>query len=252
MKKTLLLATFIYFALQACTQTDINSSPYFEKYKQNNIELIENGESKGRVIFIGNSITEGWPEKDPEFFTQNNYIGRGISGQTSPQVLLRFRKDVVELQPSIVVINIGTNDIAENTGKYNSDFTLGNIISMVEIAQANSIQVILCSLLPVDTYPWRFALGNVTPLIDALNENIKNYALENNIPYADYNSVMRHESGGMIKELSKDGVHPEIEGYKIMESVIQPIIANMLEEDEDMEEIIIEELVIDEAVIEEE
>jgi lysophospholipase L1-like esterase len=171
------------------------------------------------VVFLGNSITEAWAKVDSTFFIKNNYIGRGISGQTSVQTLLRFRQDVLSLNPKVVVIQIGTNDVAENTGPYNADFTFGNIQSMAEIAKANGVKVILASILPATNFEWRRSLGNRSGMIVELNNRIKSYAQANKIPYIDYHSAMKNEQNGMNPDMAPDGVHPTLKGYKIMEEM---------------------------------
>lgn len=184
--------------------------------------------NENRVVFLGNSITEGWVAQDSQFFIKNNFIGRGISGQTSVQALLRFRQDVLSLKPQAVVINIGTNDIAENTGPYNPDYTFGNIQSMVEIAQANGVKVILSSVLPATKFEWRLSLGNRSAMIVELNQRIKSYADKNKIPYIDYHSALKNAENGMNSDIAEDGVHPSLKAYKIMEDLAQKEIAKVL------------------------
>lgn len=223
---SLILLSFLY--LPANAQKDWAQ---FDKYKNDNEIIKALAEEKRPVaVFMGNSITEGWVLEDPDFFKNNNYIGRGISGQTSYQMLSRFREDVVNLQPQIVVINAGSNDIAENSHPYNEDVTFGNILSMVEIAQANGINVILSSVLPADKFYWNTKLNNVPQKIDSLNHRIKSYALAHNIPYADYNSAMKAEDLSMIKEYSKDGVHPNKAGYTVMETIVSPLLSVVVRE----------------------
>ena len=159
---------------------------------------------------------------------ENNYYGRGISGQTSPQMLLRFQADVIALQPDVVVINAGTNDIAENTGTYHPSFTLNNIKSMAEVAKANGIKVILTSVLPHDRFGWNKSIENVTQKVDELNVAIQAYAKANKIPYVDYNAEMRDAKGAMKEGLSKDGVHPYPDAYLIMEALVKPVIDKQL------------------------
>jgi len=160
--------------------------------------------------------------------TKLNYIGRGISAQTSPQLLVRFRRDVLDLQPKVVVIHIGTNDVAENTGPYDPDFTLGNIQSMVELAQANGIKVILASVLPATKFEWRRALGDRSGMIVDLNQRIKAYADQQNIPYLDYHSAMKNEQNGMDVDIAKDGVHPTMKGFEIMKELVNKTIKSVL------------------------
>ncbi|WP_101690174.1 GDSL-type esterase/lipase family protein [Dysgonomonas massiliensis] len=228
MKKIIVILIFASCILNISAQNSLSELPNFERYKIPNEEILSMPAQHNRVVFIGNSITDAWPEVRPDFFKDNNYVGRGIGGQTSPQLLLRFRKDVIELKPQIVVINIGTNDIAENTGKYNPQYTLDNIMSMTDIALANGVKVILSSVLPVGEYPWRKDIKNASQIVDSLNAAIRNYAVMNDIPYADYNANMRDSNGALIEDLGHDGVHPVEKGYKVMETVIQPIIKSLL------------------------
>lgn len=167
-------------------------------------------------------------KEDSAFFIQNNYIGRGISGQTSVQTLLRFWQDVLSLQPKAVLISIGTNDIAENTGPYDPEYTLGNIQSMVEIAQANGVKVVLASVHPAMNFEWRRSVGNRSDMIVDLNKRIKAYADSRKIPYIDYHSAMKNEKNGMNPDLAEDGVHPTLKGYKIMEILAQQAINEVL------------------------
>ena len=166
---------------------------------------------------MGNSITEGWVRTHPDFFKTNGYIGRGISGQTSYQFLLRFREDVINLSPALVVINAGTNDVAENTGAYNEDYTFGNIASMAELAKANKIKVILTSVLPA------------AQKIQSLNARIEAYAKANKIPFVNYYQPMVvGENKALNPQYTKDGVHPTGEGYDIMEALIKQAIEKAL------------------------
>jgi acetyl esterase/lipase/lysophospholipase L1-like esterase len=198
---------------------------YLAKFKTDNKAVAAPKANENRVVFLGNSITEAWVKMDSMFFIKNNFIGRGISGQTSPQALLRFRQDVVSLNPKVVVINIGTNDIAENTGPYNEDFTFGNIQSMAEIAKANGLRVILSSVLPATNFEWRRSVGNRSAMIVALNNRIKTYAIANKIPYIDYHSALKNEQNGMNPDLAEDGVHPTPKAYTIMETLAKEAIA---------------------------
>lgn len=188
----------------------------FNKYKEANMKVKASGK-KPKAVFMGNSITEFWVYQDPAFFTENNFVGRGISGQTTPQMVLRFRPDVIDLHPEIVVINAGINDIAENTGPYNEDETMGNIISMVELAKANKIKVVLASIHPASGFPWNPELKGVPEKIISLNARIKKYAADNHLTYLDYHSTMKNERNGMNPDMAEDGVHPTLAGYKVME-----------------------------------
>ena len=148
------MSFFSFFGLFSQAQ-EFNKLINLDRYAEANAALPAPAKGEKRVVFIGNSITDGWPNAHPDFFKSNNYVGRGISGQTSPQLLSRFRQDVINLKPVAVLINIGTNDVAQNTGPYNEEFTLGNIMSMAELADANGIKVILSSVTPAGEYPWR-------------------------------------------------------------------------------------------------
>jgi lysophospholipase L1-like esterase len=176
---------------------------------------------------MGDSITEGWVNNDPKFFTDNNFVGRGISGQTTSQMLLRFREDVINLKPKKVVILAGTNDIAENNGPISLDKVFGNIVSMVELAKANKIKVVICSVLPASEYPWRKGMEpNIK--IPALNEMIKSYAASKGFVYLDYFAAMNDGNNGMKAEYTTDGVHCSSKGYELMESMVQPAIQKAL------------------------
>ncbi len=194
----------------------------FGKYEQANKTA-----PKGRVVFMGNSITEGWNRTHPEFFEKNNYICRGIGGQTSMQMLVRFRRDVIDLKPKVVVILAGTNDVAQNAGYIAPENTLGNIISMAELAKANGIKVVLSSILPAYEFRWR-KIADVAAKIISLNKMIKEYADQNKIPYVDYHTVLKDERNGLPEKYAKDGVHPLSEGYDVMEGMLQPLLVKSL------------------------
>jgi lysophospholipase L1-like esterase/dienelactone hydrolase len=201
---------------------------FLARYKNANAKINPPKVNENRVVFLGNSITEAWVRTDSAFFARNNYIGRGISGQSSVQTLIRFRQDVLALQPKVVIIQMGTNDIAENTGLYAEDFTFGNIQSMVEIAKANKINVILASVLPATNFEWRRSLGDRSAMILALNKRIKTYADTNNIAFVDYHILMKNDKNGMNPDIAPDGVHPSPKGYKIMEDAVQKVILKTL------------------------
>lgn len=197
------------------------------RYKDDNTVVL-NSKKKVDVVFMGNSITEGWVKSHPEFFSENNYTGRGISGQTTSQMLLRFQNDVVALKPRLVVINAGTNDIAENTGIYNPDFTFNNIKAMADIAKSNGIKVIIASVLPAAAFPWRKEITDAPQKVDALNSKLKQYAQSNKLIFVDYNTAMRDAKGGMREGLAKDGIHPTPSGYAVMEPIIKSAINKVL------------------------
>lgn len=201
----------------------------FDRYAKANAELPAPAKGEKRVVFMGNSITDIWAAKHPDFFKQHGYVGRGISGQTSYQFLLRFRQDVIDLKPKLVVINYGTNDIAENTGAYDEDKTFNNVCSMVDMARANHIKVILCSTLPAENFSWRPNITDGMQKIRHLNKRVKAYCKANKIPYVDYFSAMLSEDGmGMKKEYQNDTVHPNVKGYDVMEAIIVPAIEKAL------------------------
>lgn len=199
------------------------------RYSKENATLPQATKKEKRVVFMGNSITEGWVRTHPDFFKSNGYIGRGISGQTSYQFLVRFREDVINLSPALVVINAGTNDVAENTQAYNEDYTFGNIVSMVELAKANKIKVILTSVLPAAEFKWRMEIKDAPQKIKSLNDRIEAYAKANKIPYVNYYQVLViPESLALNPRYTKDGVHPTGEGYDVMEPMIKKAIEKAL------------------------
>lgn len=221
------MSFFSFFGLFSQAQ-EFNKLINLDRYAEANAALPAPAKGEKRVVFIGNSITDGWPNAHPDFFKSNNYIGRGISGQTSPQLLSRFRQDVINLKPVAVLINIGTNDVAQNTGPYNEEFTLGNIMSMAELADANGIKVILSSVTPAGEYPWRKEIKDVPQKIMSLNAKIKAYAKEKGFSYIDYFSVMCDENNALKSNLGTDGVHPNEEGYKIMEATAKKVIDKVI------------------------
>lgn len=204
----------------------------FSRYENANKQLVSEPNTGTRVVFIGNSITDFWASSRPEFFSANDFIGRGISGQTTYQFLMRFREDVINLKPAAVVINGGTNDVAENMYPYNSDRTFGNIISMVELAQANNVKVILASVLPASGFNWNTSIKDAADKIAALNARIKEYATANEIPYVDYYSEMVYgDNRALNPEYTADGVHPNDVGYEVMESIVIPVVRQVVKLD---------------------
>lgn len=191
------------------------------RYADANVQIGKTVNGMKRVVFIGNSITDNWYNVDPDFFKTNNYIGRGIGGQTSSQMLVRFREDVINLKPAAVVISAGTNDIAQNTGPITLENVLGNIISMAELAKASGIKPILTSILPASDFPWHPGLQPAEKII-RLNGMISAYAAKNHLVYVDYWSAMKNEKNGIKAELAQDGmVHPNMAGYKVMEPLVK-------------------------------
>ena len=179
----------------------------------------------GRVVFYGDSITDGWVKNGGTFFPGKPYVNRGISGQTTPQMLVRMRQDVMNLHPVAVVILAGTNDIAGNTGPSTPEMIEDNFRSMTEIAKANGIRVILASVLPVKVYPWRLSVSDPSEKIEALNAWIKGYCAKEGCTYLDYWSAMADKDGGMKLGISLDGVHPNAAGYAIMEPLAEKALA---------------------------
>lgn len=200
-----------------------------KRYQSENDSISQLSGKEFPVVFMGNSITQQWKEKDPHFFGDHAYLDRGISGQTTPQMLIRFRQDVVSLHPKAVVILAGTNDIAGNTGPSTLEMIMNNLMSMTEIAKANGIKVILCSLLPATEYPWRKGMEPAVK-IPQLNKMIKSYCVENNIFYLDYFDKMNDGKNGMIAEYTTDGVHCTLAGYKVMEALVVPAIEKVINE----------------------
>jgi lysophospholipase L1-like esterase len=198
-----------------------------KRFQKENTELTISKPKEHRVVFMGNSITESWLGIRPDFFANKPYVNRGIGGQTTPQMLLRFRQDVINLMPSVVVILAGINDIAGNTGPSTIKMIADNIISMAELAKANNIKVILCSVLPAYDFTWRQGLKPAEKVVK-LNRLLKTYANKHNLAYVDYFTAMADESNGLKKELGSDGVHPNITGYLIMEPLVENAIAKTL------------------------
>ena len=194
------------------------------RYKIENDNLGLPRSNENRIVFMGNSITEGWSQHHPEFFTGKPYINRGIGGQTTPQMLLRFKQDVIALKPKVVVILAGTNDIAGNTGPMTLEMMTNNIISMCEIAQANGINVIISSVLPAFDYPWKPGL-NPDEKIPKLNKILKQYAENKGLVYLDYFTSMADSRNGLRKEYGSDGVHPNETGYDVMETLAEEAIS---------------------------
>ncbi|QBN18205.1 SGNH/GDSL hydrolase family protein [Flavobacterium nackdongense] len=198
-----------------------------KKYQNENAALNPLELGQKRTVFMGDSITEFWSVLHPEFFVGKPYINRGISGQTTPQMLIRFRADVIALKPSLVIIMAGTNDIAGNTGPSTLEMITNNIFSMAELAKANNIKVILCSILPAYDFPWKQG-SFPAEKIAKLNTSIKKYADENEILYLDYYSAMVDERQGLKAIYSEDGVHPNKAGYEVMGPIVEKGIEKVL------------------------
>ena len=222
------------FLLQFITQ-DINAQNWSEfantgYYAKANLEFKLHSKTENRVVLMGNSITEGWVFMRPEFFENRDYINRGIGGQTTPQMLLRFRPDVVDLNPKVVLILAGTNDIAGNTGFTPLETIIGNIKSMAEIANANGIEVVISSILPAIEYLWKPGL-NPAPKIISINKELKAYAKQNNFIYLDYFTAMVDDNDGLKVPdytAADDLVHPNVAGYLVMEKLAEKAIETAL------------------------
>jgi len=200
---------------------DIPDWANFAKYEEANQDA-----PKGAVVFMGDSVTEFWAQEHPDFFKENGYLCRGISGQTTSQMLVRFRADVIALQPRAVVILAGINDIAQNTGSIAVEHTFGNIVSMSEIALANGVRPILCGVPPARSIPWNPKIEAPLGLVIRLNEMLRGYAEAHGLSYVDYPSVLTDEHGRIPEKYAPDEIHPADEGYRVMEECVQPIIEN--------------------------
>jgi lysophospholipase L1-like esterase len=200
--------------------------PNLARFRDANAALAPPAASENRVVFMGDSITEGWG-RDGGFFPGKPYVNRGISGQTTPQMLVRFRPDVIALKPKVVVILAGTNDIAGNTGPATPEMIEDNIASMADVATANGIRVVLSSILPAYDYPWRPGL-EPAPKIAAVNEWMKEYARAHRMVYLDYYSAMVDARPGLKSDLGSDGVHPNKAGYAVMAPLAEKAIADAL------------------------
>ena len=227
MKTTTKLFFTAIITLSFISSADAQDWANLTRFKEDNAKIGMPRTCDDRVVFMGNSITQGWIEKVPKFFENRPYINRGISGQTTPQMLVRFRQDVINLYPKVVVILAGTNDIAGNTGPSTLEMIEDNIHSMTELAQSNGIQVVLCSVLPAFDYKWKPGLEPAGKIVE-LNRRIKKYAETHGAVYCDYFSAMDDERNGLPESLSGDGVHPNPEGYALMAPIAETAIARAL------------------------
>jgi acyl-CoA thioesterase I len=211
----------------ATMQQKLNDWPQLARYRDANTALPPVAAGEKRVIFYGDSITDAWARKPEEFFPGKHYIGRGISGQTTPQMLVRFQQDVVHLKPAVVVILAGTNDVAGNTGPSTPEMIEDNFASMIDIAKANNIRVVVSSILPVDHYGWK---PEVQPAeqIRQMNQRLKALCQREGLVYLDYYTPMANAKGGLDPELAKDGVHPTSKGYAMMSPLAEKAIAEAL------------------------
>lgn len=211
-------ALLVMFSLTGLGQQQWRQWAGLSRFANDNARLAMTGT---KVVFMGNSITEGWAEMRPEFFTANSFTGRGISGQTTSQMLLRFHQDVVALKPKVVVINAGINDIAENAGPYDLDATMGNIESMVDLAKANKIKVILTTVLPAACIPWNNRVTDAPEKIIELNDRICALAAKRKLKLVDYYTPMLASDGiALNPDMTNDGLHPNSNGYAVMEPLV--------------------------------
>ena len=212
MKRILLSLLFVAIAATLLAQSDWAQH---DRYAAKNDSIT----TRPKAVLMGNSITDAWAKKRPEFFAANNFVGRGISGQVTSQMLCRFQADVIALRPKMVIIMAGTNDIARNNGYITHEHILQNLQSMCELAKHHHIRPILCSVLPAAGFRWR---PELTPAEDIkrLNQMIKAYAKANKIKYIDYYSALVDERGGLPEEYAADGVHPNNDCYQIMEQIL--------------------------------
>jgi lysophospholipase L1-like esterase len=208
--------------------------PMLKRFHDDDVALPAPAVGEDRVVFMGDSITQGWmnhgtgaSETTPGFFPGKPWVNRGISGQTTPQMVLRFRQDVIALKPKVVVILAGTNDIAGNTGPMTPEQTEDNLSSMADLATANGIRVVLCSITPAFDFPWKRGM-EPAPKVMAINSWIKSYAASKGYIYVDYYSAMADAQGGLPETLSKDGVHPTAAGYAVMNPLVEAGIAKAL------------------------
>ncbi|WP_313783224.1 SGNH/GDSL hydrolase family protein [Flagellimonas profundi] len=226
-KQTILWIMLSFLGLSSASKINAQDWPNLEKYNNANAELPAPANGENRVVFMGNSITEMWIGTHPEFFAENPYVNRGIGGQTTPQMLLRFRQDVINLNPEVVVILAGTNDIAGNTGPMTLEQIHDNMLSMVELAKSNDIKPIVCSVLPAYDYPWRPGLEpNIK--IPKLNNMLKDMTEDQGVMYLDYFSEMADDRNGLPSELTTDEVHVTKAGYEIMEKMVKEAIEKAL------------------------
>lgn len=216
MKKTAFITLFLTMTLFGFAQEDWFG---FNRFKADNEHIIANGEFP-EVVFMGNSITEYWALYHPEFFREHNYCGRGIGGQTSAQMLLRFTSDVINLHPKAVVIMAGTNDVAHNTYWVEPDKVVDNIVAMCALARANGIVPIISSIPPCASFVWNPEIKDAAQTIVDINKSLKAYAEANGIVYVDYHAALADEHNAFPKKYSDDGCHPNPDTYFIMEELV--------------------------------
>jgi lysophospholipase L1-like esterase len=241
MRLSLILLAGISFATPAFTQTKPAATPVaaatptpkpldwpqLNRYRADNAALPPPAAGENRVVFFGDSITDNWGHYVGTFFPGKPYVNRGISGQTTPQMLIRFEPDVVALHPAVVVILAGTNDIAGNTGPSTPEMIEDNFRAMTAIARQNGIKVVLASITPAARYPWSPTIQPVA-IIREVNQWLHEFCIAQHLVYLDYYSALADESGAMKPGLSSDGVHPTVAGYAVMAPLAETAIAQAL------------------------
>ena len=216
MKKTTLIITFLIMTFSGFSQDDWFG---FNRYKVDNERIIKSGEFP-EVVFMGNSITELWAAYHPSFFSEHNYCGRGIGGQTSAQMLMRFTADVINLHPKAVVIMAGTNDVAHNPYWVEPERVVDNVVAMCILARANGIVPIISSVPPCAAFRWNPEIKNAAQTIVSINKQLRAYAEANGVVYVDYHIALADKHDGFTKKLSEDGCHPDPDTYYIMEKLV--------------------------------
>ena len=214
------IAALLFSTVISAQDLPDNDWANFNRYSKANAEVTV----KPKAVLMGDSITDGWYRNDPDFFKDNNFLGRGISGQVTSHMLVRFRRDVIDHHPKYVVILAGINDIARNNGYISLEDTFGNIVSMCEIAKANKVKPVLCTLVPSHYIKWRPAIKDTKEQVAALNGMIKEYAAKHHYKVVDYATVLADENGNTRKDLSGDAVHPNLDGYKLMEEALLKVL----------------------------
>lgn len=213
---------FTFFALTLTLFMNAQDIANYKKYETANAQL-KSSKTQVKTILFGDSITEFWKSNNPSFFEQHQIVNRGISGQTTSQMLLRFRQDVLNLNPKQVVIMAGINDIAENTGPISLEHVADNIFSMVELAKFHHIKVVMSSVLPAYSFSWKAGIEPANKVLE-LNKMLKAYALKNKIPFIEYHAAMKDTRNGLPAKYSGDEVHPNKEGYDVMEKILLPFL----------------------------
>ena len=219
-------ASMTLFAVSVSAQEDLLKKNWakFDRYASANETYKAENSGRPAAVLYGDSITDAWPRQDADFFKEHNFLGRGISGQTTSEMVVRFRQDVIDLNPKKVVILAGINDIACNNGVISIEGIMGNIKSMCELAKLHHIKPVLCTLTPTTTFPWRPQLGDVSATVDKVNDLIRAYANSNRIKLVDYAKVLTKDGQRYSKAYTKDDVHPNLDGYKVMEGALLKVI----------------------------